>query len=74
MLLAVHLNELYDLNGCFSTVPGNHLYLEDDIFKHYRFPREQILILSDLLRANLEKREHRSQAVPVDIQVSVAAH
>ena len=59
-----HLNELYDLNGCFATVKINYLYLEDCIiFKHYRFTRKETLILSDLLRANLEMPTHLSQAV-----------
>ena len=52
---------------------SNHPYLEDDIVKHYRFPRVQILILLDLLRANLKNPMHHSQAVPVEIQVCDAA-
>ena len=49
------------------------LHLEDDtLLNQYRFPREEILILSDLLRADLEKPTHRrSQAVPVEMQVCV---
>ena len=60
------------MNGCFVTV-FNPLHLEDDtLLKQYRFPLKEILILSDLLRANLEKPTHRSQAVPVEMQVCVA--
>ena len=49
---------------------SNHLYVEYCIIsRHFRFPREEKLILSDLLRANLEKPTHHSQAVPVEVLV-----
>ena len=52
---------------------SSHLYLDVYIFNHYGFPREQILIFSDLLRANLEKPTHSSQTAPVEIIVCVTA-
>ena len=34
---------------------------------------KKLMIFSDFLRANLEKYTHRSQVVPVEVQVCVAA-
>ena len=52
----------------------NRLYLEDYIIlKHYRLSPQEILTLSGLLRANLEKPTHRPQDVPVEVQVCVQA-
>ena len=56
---SLRLNELYDLNGCFATVTIIPKRL--NYFKHYCFRRQEILILSDLLRANLEKPRHGSR-------------
>ena len=49
------------------------LQLENEILlRQYRFPREEILNIADLLQRTLEKPTHRSQPVPVELQVCVA--
>ena len=52
----------------------NHLEIFNDkkVFKRYRFSKETIILICDLVREDLERQTRRCHALPVEIQVLIA--